>query len=337
MTIKVIKDPAVWDTFVTSLPQYSFLHSWSWGQIQRRLGETVEYLGFYEGETLKGAALLVGVTARRGSHWLCPHGPLFLAEADFFAGLDVLTRYVRQHSFRAVALRIAPLLLSTRETLAKLQQAGFHRAPLHVHAELTWVLDITPTEERLLREMRKTTRHAISKGLAAGLTVDIVEEPTMALERFWPLYEQTRQRHGFVPFSRATLAAQLAVFSATGDIYTVVAAYHGVDLAAAILIQYGDTVYYYHGASLSHSPVPAAHLVQWRAITEAKRRGAQTYNFWGIAPADARNHPFAGITIFKKGFGGHSVDYAPAHDHPLSWRYIMLWTIDVWRRWRRGF
>ena len=337
MTIRLIDDAVAWDTFVTSLSQYSFLHSWSWGQIQRQLGETVEYLGFFEGETLKGVALLIGVTARRGSHWLCPHGPLFTNEADFFEGLGVLTRYVRQHSFPAVALRIAPLLLTSPKILARLQQAGFHQAPLHVHAELTWLLDITPSPERLLQEMRKTTRHAIHKGLAAGLTVNIVEDPVAALERFWPLYEQTRQRHGFVPFSHATLAAQLAVFSATGSVYTVIAAYHGADLAAAILIQYGNTVYYYHGASHSRSPVPAAHLVQWRAITEAKRRGARTYNFWGIAPPDARTHPFAGITIFKKGFGGRSVNYAPAHDQLLSWRYVMLWAIDVWRRWRRGF
>ncbi len=337
MTIKTIVDKGAWNAFVKSLPDYSFLESSEWGQVQQRAGEVVEYLGFYEGERLVGVALLIGVNARRGQYWLCPHGPLFTGASMFEAGLQALVGYAKQHTFPAVALRVAPLLLNTATTQAVLRRVGFKKAPMHVHAELTWVLDITEEEEALLQKMRKTTRHAIKKAEAAGVHIEIIND-ARGLDRFWPLYDQTRQRHGFVPFSRQALAAQIEIFSADNQVYTVVATYQGADVAAAILIHFGTTVYYYHGASQSNLAIPAPHLLQWRAIQEAKRRGATRYNFWGIAPDNApKNHPFAGITIFKKGFGGTPRDYAPAHDHSLSWRYLTLWAVDSWRRYRRGF
>jgi hypothetical protein len=36
---------------------------------------------------------------------------------------------------------------------------------MHVHPEFTWELDITPDEEELLLNMRKTTRYLIRQGL----------------------------------------------------------------------------------------------------------------------------------------------------------------------------
>ena len=83
--------------------------------------------------------------------------------------------------------------------------------------------------------------------------------------------------------------------------------------------------------------VPAAHAVQWRSIQEAQRRGATRYNFWGIARADQPRHPFAGITIFKKGFGGYPQDYMHAQDLPLNLKYWKLWAVDTWRHIQRGF
>lgn len=336
MTIVSVHDRQAWNTYIKSLSRYTFLHSWEWGAVQREQGEEVEYLGFYEGEKQIGAALLIGIHAKRGRHWLCPHGPLFAAREDFAAGLAVLKTYVRAQRLAAVALRVAPLLLNTPRTRATLQQAGFRPAPMHVHAELTWVLDITSPAEELLRGVRKTTRHVIKKAEAAGVVTQVLTDPT-ALERFWPLYEQTRQRQGFVPFSQEMLQAQLEIFGVAKQAFTIIASHQGVDVAAAILFHFGDTVYYYHGASRSNIAVPAPHLVQWQAILAAKNRGATTYNFWGIAPDNKPRHPFAGLTVFKKGFGGKSIDYVAAHDLPLSWKYAGLWAVDSWRKWRRGF
>jgi lipid II:glycine glycyltransferase (peptidoglycan interpeptide bridge formation enzyme) len=131
---------------------------------------------------------------------------------------------------------------------------------------------------------------------------------------------------------------QLKTFAATNNIFTLTANYQGQDVASAILIHFGKTVYYYHGASVKlPSTVPASQLLQWRAIQAARSRHANLYNFWGIAPDNRPDHPFAGITIFKKGFGGRALNYTHARDLPLSWRYWSLWSIDKYRQLKKGF
>lgn len=341
--ITLIKDPVAWNNFVTACTPNTFLHAWEWGQVQKAAGEDVRYLGWFspsgEGE-IEGVALVIVVNARRGRHYLVPHGPLTADPAMFPKFLTELISYLHESAphDHTVALRIAPLLLNTPDQQQLFKNHHFRPAPLHIHAELTWVLDLNAPAEQLLANMRKTTRHAISKAEQAGITCEIITDPIVALDRFWPLYQQTQQRHRFVVWPRKMVEAQLNFFSATSSIFSVIARLNNEDVAAAILPHFGPTVFYYHGASRKlTSNLPATQLLQWTTIQEAKRRGATQYNFWGIAPANEPNHPFAGITTFKKGFGGREIDYLHAQDLPLTIGYWKLWAVDTYRKLRRGF
>ncbi len=339
MQIQEIKDKQTWNSFVLGFTPNTFLQAWEWGQLQEADGEKVLRLGIFDGERQIGAAQWILIHAKRGNFFLCPHGPLFATEQETLKALPDLVNYMRTiaQQEQAVAVRIAPLIPTSQIATRTFQDLKFRPAPLHIHAELTWVLDIQPTEEQLLQEMRKTTRHAIRKAEKEGVTIDI--QPSLdALDRFWPLYEQTRSRHEFVPFSKDFLKKQIEAFLPSNGVFLIFAKYQGNDVAGAILMHFGDTVFYHHGASTKlPSSVPAAQLLQWGAIREAKQRGAKRYNFWGIAPEDQPNHPFAGITIFKKGFGGYSIDYIHAQDLALSPKYWKLWLIEMYRKYRRGF
>ena len=337
MNIDPVTSQEAWDALVQGISPNTFLHSWHWGEIQLRLGHTIERLEFTDqGESL-GVALLVHMRAKRGSLVLCPHGPLVKKEEYIKEVLRSIVVHVKSTTKGYSALRLAPLLLDTKENNTLLQEEGFKPSPLHVHAELTWVLDISGSKEDILKGMRKTTRHAIKKADKEGVQVD-VQTSAQALERFWPLYEQTSSRHNFVPYTKNTITTQIEEFGKSNQVFAVTATYQGKDVASAILFYYGDTAYYYHGASTHiQGNIPAAHAVQWSAIQEAKKRGATKYNFWGIAPDNEPNHPFAGITVFKKGFGGQAVPYIHAHDYPLSWRYYPLWIIETFRKYQRGF
>ncbi|MDA1169452.1 MAG: peptidoglycan bridge formation glycyltransferase FemA/FemB family protein [bacterium] len=339
MEIREIEDKNTWNTFVLAQDTNTFLHSWEWKLFQEHSEERVVSLGFYKGEELVAVALLITVHAKRGTHYLCPHGPIVKNAADMKEVLSLLKARQfggRAHD-RAVCLRIAPLVVNTSDSRLLFEGLRFRPSPMHVHAELTWVLDISHSEEQIVLGMRKTTRHAIHKATKEGVTVKISKD-TATLERFWPLYEQTKNRHGFVPFSKADISEQVAIFGESNMMFFAIATYKGEDVAAAICFQFGKTVFYYHGASKKiSSTVPAAQLLQWEAIREAKKWGATKYNFWGIARDDQPTHPFAGITVFKKGFGGYSVDYMHAQDYPLSWKYWILWAIEMWRKKKRGF
>ena len=337
MEIRKVGSKEEWNSFVLSLAPNTFLESWQWKRVQERDGEATDALGFYQDGALVAVALLILVGARRGAHYLCPHGPI--GAADMKQVLELLISYCAEHSAEdgAVALRIAPLLSNTAENASLFASLGFRPSPMHVHAELTWVLDIAISEEEILRGMRKTTRHAIKKAQQGGVQIEITTDPA-SLERFWPLYKQTETRHNFVPFKKEFIASQIEEFGSENMMYFAIATYEGKDVAAALLLQFGDTVFYYHGASVKlPSNISPTQLLQFEAILEAKRRGATRYNFWGIARDDEKNHPFAGITVFKKGFGGYALDYMHAQDYPLSWKYWKLWGIEMFRKKKRGF
>ena len=340
MNIKEIKDSTAWNEFVLAQKPNTFLHSWEWGQAQKQSGEDVRYLGVFDDNTHVAAVLLITVRAKRGTFYLIPHGPIAVPNANMKLVLDFVVAYCKQSAVQdsAVALRIAPLQEASERTAALFTAKGFRSSPLHVHAELTWLLDISKSEEELLAGMRKTTRHAVKKAEKVGVTVKIFPNSPENLDRFWPLYEATKTRHNFVPFPKSFIESQANEFSKENRMYFAIATHQGKDVASAMLIHFGDTVFYYHGASIKlPSSVPAAQLLQWESIREAKGRGATQYNFWGIAPDDEKNHPFAGITTFKKGFGGYAIDYIHAQDLPLSIGYWKLWAIDSYRKWRRGF
>lgn len=364
MTISETLSESQWNDFLLRQNPNTFLQSWEWGQVQRRTGQRVMYLALHDNGQQIGAALVITVNAKRGRHYLIPHGPIVRSGDGFLqACLNEFISFLRQRASRdrVVALRIAPLLLHTDQSQQLYKNLGFRPAPLHVHAELTWVRDITMSEEQILGDMRKTTRHAIRRALSAGVNTEILSRSntnlTAVLDRFYHLYEQTQSRHNFVPYSRATLSAQLEEFGRRDRVFAIAARHEKRDVAAAICFQFGSTAFYYHGASRQlPANVPAAQLVQWEAMAEAKRRGAVRYNFWGISPpavnspnilsftlrgkvsgGGSRPHPFAGITVFKKGFGGYAIDYLHAQDLPLSWRYWQLWLVDKWRQRQRGF
>jgi len=79
---------------------------------------------------------------------------------------------------------------------------------------------------------------------------------------------------------------------------------------------FGNTVTYLHGVSGNEDRnVMAPYLLHWQIIREVKKMGYDSYDFWGIAPPQAgEDHPWAGITRFKKGFGGRAISYMGAFD-----------------------
>ena len=144
------------------------------------------------------------------------------------------------------------------------------------------------------------------------------------------MYDKTSDRHNFVPHTGIREEIE------TLDAEVLLASYQGKTIAAAIIVYFGDEAIYHHGASVL-SKVGASHLLQWKAIREAKKRGYEVYNFWGIAPEDKINHPWRGITLFKKGFGGRQIEFMHAVDYPVSPLYIIPKTVEQIRKRFKGY
>lgn len=79
----------------------------------------------------------------------------------------------------------------------------------------------------------------------------------------------------------------------------------GACAAVAVTIEFGSVVTYAHGGSRfeNRAQMPA-YALHSTIIQNAHSRGFLWYDWYGIAPPNQEIHPLAGVTRFKKGFGG---------------------------------
>ncbi len=189
-----------------------------------------------------------------------------------------------------------------------------------------------------MKNMRKTSRHSIRKAEREGVIIRVSTSES-DVEIFNDLYQATVERQKFTPFSLEYLKTELRTFMETDSMRIFVAEYNNEPVAAAMMVYTKYSGFYHQGASIRKYPkIPAPHLLQWTAIQEAKRRGCQRYNFWGIIDIESQpNHPWKGLSLFKKGFGGYSQAYVHAQDKPLTAKYWLSYTVETVRRKRRGY
>jgi len=335
--VKEVSDKSEWEKFVLGLNPNTFLHSWSWGEMQKILGEKIVRFGAYDDEKLCGVALGITVSARRGHFLFCPHGPLVEnSESEItIVLLGELKKYAIRNNL--VVLRVSPLEIANEKNNLFYKNFGMRPAPMHVHAETMWILDIRQTEEQILKEMRKTTRNLVGRAERDGVKIRISREEK-DLETFEKLYTETADRENFVGFSRSFLDAEFEAFAADNNVFFAFAEYQGDVISGALITTYGNTGFYHQGASTRKWPkVPGAYLLQWEIIRELRRQGKERYNFWGIAPTEGKNHPWAGLSLFKQGFGGYCEDYVHAQDLPLKPAYWITWLIEEVRRRKRKY
>lgn len=332
ITIQPITDRSIWDQFLTATQPHTFLQAWQWGEFYTKLQYTIWRLGIYQADQLVGLALVIKIPARRGAFLLCPHGPVMMIpdQSSLVALRDYLAALAKTE--RCAFLRWCPLFPKQNKTM--FTTLGFRNAPVHMqHPELSWLLDLTSTEDSLLQAMRKTTRYSIKKAQKDGVIITKSSD-SKDFKLFWEVYQQTATRQNFTPFSQAYVQAELAAWQQDSVLFF--AEDHGMIISTALIIYNNGMGFYHQGASLKQAKSTASYLLQWEAIREAKRRGCMLYNFWGIAPDHQPKHPWAGLSLFKKGFGGYAEEYVHAQDYVISSRYWLSWVIETVRRMKRG-
>ena len=362
--IKEIQNKEIWEKFLLECKEKTFLQSFNWGEFQKTMGNEIWRFGIYNNEQrtenkeqLLGVVLAIKISAKRGTFLFVPHGPAMKHEVESMK-YEVLRIFLEE--LKEIAkkencsfIRIGPVWERNDENIKIFKNLGFREAPIHIHPELTWELDITSLEEELLMKMRKTTRYLI-KQAQKNKEIEIVQNNKLeGVEAFNKLYQETVDRHHFVPFSLGYLKNELLVFSSNDQISIFLGKYKNEIVSAGIFIFWQKIGFYHHGASsLKYPKIPVSYLLLWEAIKEAKKRGCRKFNFWGIAPITSdfppgarlakggkiqtSNHPWAGLTLFKMGFGGYKKEYLKTQDFPLSKKYWLNFIVEKLRKAKRG-
>lgn len=340
--IKEITGQSLWTSFFNENNSPSFLQSWQWGEFNKEVGYDTLRLGIFNRGELTAIALVIKIRSKRGSFLFIPHGPIINIKYET-SDVKHILKELRKHLINIAKkenfsfIRVSPVLDNNEANRDIYKVLGFKKAPLYMHAEKMWILALKQSEDELLCQMRKTTRYLVKK--AQRDQVEIVRRTDeKAVQDFYKIYKETTKREKFVGFSKKYIRAEFESFNKEGNAIFLFAKIKfearnpksetnpNLNLATALILFTKSTAFYHQGASI-HSKIPAAYLLQWEAIKEAKKRGCEFYNFWGILDQGRSPKTWAGLTLFKQGFGGYEKTYVATQDYvinPLKYLFTNL-------------
>ena len=202
----------------------------------------------------------------------------------------------------------------------------------------TFILDLTKSEEELLKAMHPKTRYNIKVALKHSIKI-VEDNSDEAFETYLKLAEETTKRQGFYAHTQKyhklmweTLKVEsgkwkvekldkdkltahlfLAKYNPNSQLPTLNSQ---LVLAAWILFIYKDTLYYPYGASSTkHRETMASNLLMWDVIKFGKKLGLKTFDMWGaLGPNPDKNDPWYGFHRFKEGYGPKLIEFVGSFD-----------------------
>ncbi len=310
--------------FVTTHPHGHLLQSYEWGEAQEAFGEPIFRVVVKENETILAAATVIVKTFYKNFHYLyCPKGPLFAEGASEEIRKQLFEAIHHEATKRgSIFLRVAPELQEKPEWLSHFKKSNQELEPHE-----TLILDLSKSEEQLLAEMKSKTRYNIKLAEKKGVKV-VSGTDQKYLEAFLQLNQETATRDKFTVHKNSYYHAQLEKLGPAGFLKIYVAFVNEKPVAANLVSFFGNRVTYVHGASSNEARnLMPTFALQWQAIKDAKNDNKSEYDFWGIDASQDPNHPWAGITRFKTGFGGTVVKYIGAYDHVYRRGLASLYTL----------
>lgn len=344
--IREIDKKHVWESFLDTQQFTSHFQSWNWVAFERSLGGVFETFGMYRKDKLVGLLPVKHIHAKRGHYLQLRRGPIFDFDREdlWVSFFSFIKKKAQKEGYWFV--RVSPLILQDRELQYADIFSRLQECPMHdVDGEITWVLDLSQTEEQILQNMRKNTRYYIRRAERDGVKIFKTQD-SKYLDDFWEIYADTVKRQQWSAYSKEYLKKEFSSFVEDDQIELYLAKYKEKYIAGSMIVYYKNQAIYHHSGTLSeYSKVPASYLIQWEAIREAKRRGLEWYNFFGVSPLVMEGgefkaqsgHPWEGLTFFKLGFGGQVQQFIHAKDFPVSSLYKLTRIYEKLERWKRGY
>ena len=299
-----------WDGQLLALGGH-VLQSRGWGRCQERMGSIVHH---DRGE----GWLWLAVIRRVGpfQRLYIPYGPTVADDDALGRALESASACARREGCSFV--QFEPDGSGTVSPAAH----GAVRARMRQPAD-TWVLRIDVEEAALRSGLTKGHRGSINAAERRGLTIEKAASPD-EIGGFLDVLHSTHARTGMPIHGDVYYRAIVNELMPGGEAALYLARHQGRAVAAAIVLDLGETRYYAYAGSdpAARQLSPAAPLV-WRMILDARAGGRRWFDFWGIAPPDQPDHIWSGFTQFKRAFGGEALHRAGTWDlavRPLAYR-----------------
>jgi len=202
---------------------------------------------------------------------------------------------------------------------------GWRFSDSQVQYRNTIVIDLTAPEDELLARMSQSTRYKVRYGPKHGVTIRVATQAD--LPTLYRLYAHTGSRDGFLTRPMAYYLDEWGTLIQHDLAHALIAEVDGVAVAHVILFQFGQTCWYFYGASADeHRNLMPTYALQWEAMRWAKTRGCTRYDLWGAPDTFNDSDPMWGVYRFKVGFGGQVLRTIGAWDYVPSPALYALYT-----------
>lgn len=218
--------------------------------------------------------------------------------------------------FKFSAFYLEPLLHTTNSILP-----GFQPAKSPFLPSKTIHIDLTNSQERLLKEMKPKTRYNIKVAQRNGVEI----RESKDIDGFVNMWNKSARNRGSWLSQTKEINALWDAFSPNHKAHLLLA-YPPVTyidicniepLAGVLLVYSPDTAFYmYAGSTKEGKKLFAPTLLVWEALKLSKKLGLKTFDFEGIYDERYKStNNWKGFTKFKEGFGGKTII------HPLTQVY----------------
>lgn len=234
------------------------------------------------------------------------HGPIAGRLIDYWPQILALAQ--KHH---CAYIKVEPIHITDADS--NIKEMKLKRSEHHIQPDTTLILDLSLSQEDLLKQMKPKGRYNIKIATKHGVSYQCFDgqspEIETKLDQFYTLLLSTATRDRFGIHSRQYFSLFLAKLFPHSRLYL---AYHGEKVVAGLIATFyqDESIYYYGASSNQDRETMATYGLQWHVIQEAQAAGAKIYDFLGIAPDHASaSHPWHGVTTFKRKFGGQIVTY----------------------------
>lgn len=198
----------------------------------------------------------------------------------------------------------------------------------------TFVLDLTKSEDELLKAMHPKTRYNIKVAQKHGVKIH-EDNSAKAFDTYLRLSEETTTRQGFYAHNRRYHENMWQIMHKAGIASLWTATHRESILAAWIIFAFKDTIYYPYGASSrDHREVMAPNLLLWEITRWGKSQGYKKFDLWGaLGPDPNPKDPWYGFHKFKQGYNSELVEFVGSYDLIIQPFLYELYKISDTLRW----
>jgi lipid II:glycine glycyltransferase (peptidoglycan interpeptide bridge formation enzyme) len=225
-----------------------------------------------------------------------------------------------------VFIKLEPNCVKSAE-LVKLVQSEGAVPGRRLFTPTTFWIDLTPTEENLMKSFSGKTRYNIRLAEKKGVKIS-EDNSEKAFQKYLDLTRETTQRQGFYAHTEKYHRLMWKTLKDAGIAHLFTATYQGEIITTWILFVWKDFLYYPYGASTEkHKEVMANNLMMWEAIKFGKKLSFKTFDLWGREEGK-------GFTKFKEGYNPKVIEFLGTWDLVINKPIYKIYRLAEKIRWR---